>query len=139
MSTCIFCRAPTNREPVEHVAPEGLVGHQPFTARVDSTIVEPHKFLVLDHDEVCRRCNHKLGSLDQYLQEQLGFIKTYLNPVGTKSGKRATARRPGMFAETRDDGPHISFNMEDHPVVTAEGVSIPPAGSHEMSVRVKHF
>jgi len=44
-----------------------------------------------------------------------------------------------MFAQHRPDGPHVSLNMEDHPIVTGDGVRIPPAGSHEMAVRVKDF
>jgi len=135
----MFCRATTQREPVEHIVPEGLVGHQPFQVGFGSIIAEPRKYLLLDHDEVCRRCNHKLGRLDGYLQDQLGFLRTYWNPVGTKSGQPASARRPGMFAEHKADGPHVSLNMEDHPIVTPDGVRIPAAGSNEMAVRVKDF
>src|SRR2546425_7121024 len=139
MSRCIFCGNPTNREPIEHIVPEGLVGHQPFQVTFGSIIAEPRKYLVLDHDEVCRRCNHKLGRLDDYLQDQLGFLRTYWNSVGTKSGRPASAMRPGMFAVHKADGPHVSLNMEDHPIVTPEGVRIQPAGAEEMSVRVSDF
>jgi hypothetical protein len=139
MSTCIFCGAATHGEPNEHIVPEGLVGHQPFRVSFGSIIAEPRKYLVLDHDEVCRRCNHKLGKLDQYLQEQLGFLRTYWNPVGAKSGRAASAARRGMFAQHKSDGPHISLNMENHPVVTPDGVRIPPAGSDEMAIRVSDF
>ncbi len=135
----MFCRATTQREPVEHIVPEGLVGHQPFQVGFGSIIAEPRKYLLLDHDEVCRRCNHKLGRLDGYLQDQLGFLRTYWNPVGTKSGQPASAKRPGMFAEHKGDGPHVSLNMEDHPIVTPYGVRIPAAGSNEMAVRIKDF
>src|SRR5207249_10912353 len=99
MATCMFCRAVTHREPVEHIVPEGLVSHQPFQVNFGSIIAEPRKFLVLDQDEVCRRCNHKLGHLDGYLQDQLGFLRTYWNDVGTKSGRPVSASRPGMFAK----------------------------------------
>ena len=135
----MFCRAATHGEPVEHIAPEGLVGHQPFQVSFGSIIAEPRKYLVLDHDEVCRRCNHKLGRLDGYLQDQLGFLRTYWNPVGTKSGRPASASRPGMFAQHKADGPHVSLNMEDHPIVTPDGVRIPPAGTDQMAVHVKDF
>jgi len=139
MAACLFCRTTTHREPVEHIVPEGLVGHQPFQVSFGSIIAEPRKYLVLDHDEVCRRCNHKLGRLDEYLQEQLGFLRTYWNPVGTKSGRPASAARPGMFAQHRADGPHVSLNMEDHLIITTDGVRIPPAGTDDMAVRVKDF
>lgn len=135
----MFCRAATHREPVEHIVPEGLVGHQPFQVSFGSIIAEPRKYLVLNHDEVCHRCNHKLGRLDAYLQDQLGFLRTYWNPVGTKSGRPASALRPGMFAQHRADGPHVSLNMEQHSIVTPEGVRIPPAGRDEMSIRVTDF
>ena len=136
---CIFCGTKTHREPREHIVPEGLVGHQPFEIKFGSVIADPKRLLVLDHDEVCRHCNHRLGALDQYLQEQLGFLRTYWNPVGTKSGKAATAHRPGMYAENRSDGPHIALNMEDHAIVTPDGVRVGPAGSQELAVRVKDF
>jgi hypothetical protein len=139
MATCMFCRAATHGEPVEHIAPEGLVGHQPFQVGFGSIIAEPRKYLVLDHDEVCRRCNHKLGRLDGYLQDQLGFLRTYWNPVGTKSGRAASARRPGMFAQHGDDGPHLNLNMEEHEIVTPDGVRIPPARTDQMAVRVTEF
>jgi hypothetical protein len=29
---CIFCRGETKNEPLEHIALEGLFGHQPFTS-----------------------------------------------------------------------------------------------------------
>lgn len=137
--TCIFCRAATNREATEHIVPEGLVGHQPFEIKFGSVIADPKRLLLLDHDEVCRRCNHRLGTLDHYLQAQLGFLRTYWNPIGTKSGKVATAQRPGMYAERRSGGPHIALNLEDHAIVTADGVRIPPAGKEELAVRVKDF
>lgn len=136
---CIFCLSETYREPIEHIAPEGLVGHQPFQVTYGSIIAEPRKYLVLDNDEVCRRCNNKLGKLDENLQNQLGFLRTYWNPVGTKSGKATTAQRPGMFAERRSDGPHIHVNAENYDVRTLDGVHIQPAGTHEMAVRVKDF
>src|SRR2546427_10844834 len=115
--TCIFCGSATKREATEHIVPEGLVGHQPFEIKLGSVIADPKRLLLLDHDEVCRRCNHRLGKLDQYLQEQLGFLRTYWNPIGTKSGKTATAHRPGMYAERRTDGPHIALNMAGHVIV----------------------
>ncbi len=139
MSRCIFCEKPTNREPVEHIVPEGLVGHQPFQVSFGSIIAEPRKYLVLDHDEVCRRCNHKLGGPDDYLQDQLGFLRTYFNPVGTKSGQPVSAVRKGMFAVRKADGPHVSLNMEKQPVVTPDGVRINPGGTDEMAVRVSGF
>src|SRR6266496_1673102 len=139
MSLCIFCGTPTHREPVEHIVPEGLVGEQPFQVNYGSIIAEPRKLLVLDHDEVCRRCNHRLGGLDQYLQNQLGFLRTYFNPVGTKSGRPASASRKGMFAQRKADGPYLSLNMEQHSVVTADGVRIAPASGDEMAVRVTDF
>ena len=135
----MFCRAATQREPIEHIVPEGLVGHQPFQVSFGSIIAEPRKYLVLDHNEVCRRCNHKLGRLDDHLQDQFGFLRTYWNHVGTKSGRAASALRPGMFVQHRADGPHVSLNMEDHPIITPEGVRIPPAGTDQMAVRVEDF
>ena len=119
--------------------PEGLVGEQPFQVSFGSIIAEPRKLLVLDHDEVCRRCNHKLGGLDDYLQDQLGFLRTYFNPVGTKSGRPASAARKGMFAQRKAGGPHVSLNAEPHTVVTADGVRIAPPGDDPMAVRVTDF
>src|SRR6266516_4108740 len=139
MSRCIFCGTPTDREPIEHIVPEGLVGEQPFQVSFGSIIAEPRKLLVLDHDEICRRCNHKLGGLDDYLQDQLGFLRTYFNPVGTKSGRPASAARKGMFAQRKADGPHVSLNAEPHAVVTAEGVRIAPPSDDPMAVRVTDF
>lgn len=119
--------------------PQGLVGHQPFQVSFGSIIADPRKYLVLDHDEVCRRCNHKLGGLDDYLQDQLGFLRTYFNPVGTKSGQPVSAARKGMFAVRKADGPHVSLNMENVAVVTPDGARIGPAGTDEMAVRVIDF
>lgn len=136
---CIFCGNTTHREPPEHIVPEGLVGHQPFEITSDSVTVEPRRPLLLDNDEVCRCCNNSLGKLDQYLQEQLGFLRTYWNPIGTKSGKPATAHRPGMYAVRRSDGPHIALNMEDHVILTPDGVRVGPATTQELAVRVKDF
>jgi len=136
---CIFCGTKTHKEPREHIVPEGLIGHQPFEIKFGSIIADPKRLLILDHDEVCRRCNNRLGALDGYLQQQLGFLRAYWNPVGTKKGKPATAQRPGMYAERRKDGPHVALNMEAHAVVTAEGVRIAPAGSEQLAVRVKDF
>ncbi len=134
---CIFCFTETHREPLEHIAPEGLVGHQPFKVTSGSTLTE--RYLVLDRDEVCRQCNHKNGALDKYLQDQFGLLRTYWNPIGTKTGKAVTAIRPGMFAEHRSDGPHLHINAEKHSVSTPDGVMIQPAGTREMAVRLKGF
>jgi len=136
---CIFCGTKTYREPREHIIPEGLVGHQPFEIKFGSIIADPKRLLLLDHDEVCRRCNNRLGALDSYLMQQVGFLRTYWNPIGTKKGKRATAQRAGMYAEVRADGPHVALNMETHAIVTPEGVRIAPAGSDQLAVRVKDF
>ena len=136
---CIFCGTKTYREPREHIISEGLVGHQPFEIKFGSIIADPKRLLLLDHDEVCRRCNNRLGALDSYLMQQVGFLRTYWNPIGTKKGKRATAQRAGMYAEVRADGPHVALNMETHPIVTPEGVRIAPAGSDQLAVRVKDF
>ena len=136
---CIFCLNATRNEPVEHIVPEGLVGHQPFEVRSGAVIAERGRYLILDGDEVCRRCNHRLGRLDAYLQKQLGFLRTFWNPVGTKSGKPATAARHGMYAERRPDGPHVTLNMEKHPVITPDGIKVPPASSQELAVHVSDF
>ncbi len=136
---CIFCGTATSQEPREHIVPEGLVGHQPFEIKFGSIVAAPKRLLLLDHDEVCRRCNNRLGMLDQYLLQQLGFLRTYWNPIGTKSGKAATAQRRGMYAVARSEGPHIVLNMESHAIVTPEGVRINPADKDELAVRVKDF
>jgi len=69
----MLCRATTQREPVEHIVPEGLVGHQPFQVSFGSIIAEPRKYLVLDHDEVCRRCPTNLADLTTISRINSGF------------------------------------------------------------------
>src|SRR5918998_1166727 len=102
---CIFCLIETGHEPVEHIFPEGLVGHQPFEVKYGSIIADPRTYLLLKNGEVCTSCNTILGRLDEYLQKQFGFLRTCWNPVGTKSGNHASAQRHGMHAERRKDGP----------------------------------
>ena len=136
---CIFCLIDTGLEPVEHIVSEGLVGHQPFEVKIGSIIAEPRRYLLLEKGEVCACCNNKLGRLDAYLQAQLGFLRTYYNPVGTKSGKAASAHRPGMYSQHRADGPHIFLNTGDRPITAPDGTRIAPAGSDQLAVRVKDF
>jgi hypothetical protein len=133
---CIFCLSATGREPVEHIFPEGLVGHRSLQVAPGS---DSPKYLILEGGEVCRKCNHKLGGLDEYLQEQFGFLRAYWNSVGTKKGNPASAFRPGMYAVHTPNGPDLHINGEDHQVSTPDGVRIPPAASREDAVRVTSF
>jgi hypothetical protein len=136
---CIFCRTKTDNEPREHIIPEGLVGHQSFEIKLGSEIVEPSRFLIFDKGEVCNRCNNRLSKLDHYLQQQVGFLKTYWNPIGTKSGKPATSIRPGMFAIRKQEGPNITLNMEKYSIHNNDGFKVQPRGNSDLGVTVSNF
>src|SRR5438128_2255012 len=116
--TCIWCLTSTTAaEPWEHILPEGLVGHMLFHLQsADGSIAGPDVELCLKSGEVCGRCNHKNGRLDEYLIEQLGLLRVYWNAMGTKHGRPATAGRPGMFAERREDGLHVTLNGQGHTI-----------------------
>lgn len=132
---CIFCMNPTANEPVEHIAPEGLIGHQQFQV---SSQLDREVYLVLDKDQVCGRCNRgPLKDLDEYLQKQFGLLKVLWNSEGTKSGKPAKAERPGLFAVRRPDGPYVGINAETKKVMTDDGVIIQPTRSHPQAVRLE--
>jgi hypothetical protein len=135
---CIWCVKPTTRaEPREHILGEGLVGDRPFHLEtLDGGATGPDLELCLKHGEVCGRCNHKNGRLDECLIDQFGLLRVYWNPVGTKRGRPATAARPGMYAERRDDGPHITLNGEGYTIRNPHGISVGPAQSKEDAVRI---
>ena len=109
---CIWCLSPTSAaEPEEHIVPEGLVGGRPLPLRIYGANPSVRDVrLVLDRGEVCGGCNARNGKLDDAVQGYFGFLKPALNRVGTKSGKPATAARPGMYAERRKDGVHVIIN-----------------------------
>jgi hypothetical protein len=136
-TNCIFCRSATHREPIEHIVAEGLVGDQEFKVTRDSVVLAGHTRLTLEKDEVCGRCNGRVGELDRYLIEQYGFMRTVWNRIGTKSGRPATAARPGMHAVHRIGGPEIVLNSGRRPIITAEGFTVPPAGTHPLAVRLQ--
>lgn len=138
---CIFCLQLSGpSEPVEHIVPEGLIGEQDFCERIGNIIVSRRQRLVLDNGEVCGSCNRRLGQqLDSHLITQFGLFRTFWNPVGTKSAKPATAARPGMYAERRRSGPHIMLNAESHPIITPEGLTVPPAGGQPMAIHCTDF
>jgi hypothetical protein len=135
---CIFCRAVTKDEPIEHIAPEGLVG-EPFFDVTYFSITAPSRKLLLDSDEVCRPCNRCLGKLDSYLIDQCGFLRALWNQTGTKSGKPATAQRPGMFAYRGQNGPEVVLNSTSRPVITPGGHKAMPSKSHPLAVSVTGF
>jgi hypothetical protein len=85
------------------------VGDRPFEIKFTSGHVVSAE-LVLRNGEVCGGCNERNGRHDEYLQKQMGFMRVYWNPVGTKSGRAATAQTPGMYAERREGGIHITLN-----------------------------
>lgn len=139
MSACIFCLEPTSDEPVEHILPESLVGHRKFTARIEGPVhAKVEDFLVLDGDEVCGSCNtERLSRLDEYLQEQLGFLKVVWNDIGTKRGKPPKVERPGLFAKREDGRPRIVLNDEDVPITTDDGVVVRPSDDTPRSVDMR--
>ncbi len=109
MSQCIVCLETTCDEPVEHIVPESLLGDITFDTTSPQGLIIPERRLVLENDEVCRRCNAKvLSPLDQYFQAQLGFLKVFWNAKGTKKGEPATMRRPGASAVRTPYGAHIT-------------------------------
>lgn len=137
ITTCIFCGSLTGREPVEHIVPEGLVGDQRFEVTQGSIVTPVPQRLILENDEICGRCNQRLGKLDSYLIDQCGFMRTLWNRAGTKSGRPATAVRHGMYAWRGHDGPQLFLNSWRRPVLTREGVKVQPAGTSELAVRVE--
>jgi hypothetical protein len=118
--------------------PEGLVGEPCFDVTYRS-IAAPSRKLILDNDEVCRRCNRCLGKLDSYLIHQCGFLRTLWNRTGTKSGKSATAERPGMFAYRGPHGPQLVLNSTRRPVIAPGGHTATPSSSHPLAVNVTDF
>ena len=138
---CIFCLELSGpNEPVEHIVPEGLIGEQVFYQKVGDIVIPSNQRLVLENGEVCGSCNRRFGQqLDSHLIAQFGLFRTFWNPVGTKSGKPATAARPGMYAERRRSGPHIMLNAEIHPIITPEGLTVPPARGQPMAVHCSDF
>jgi hypothetical protein len=135
---CIWDRkATTGQEPREHILGEGLVGEQTFYAHTPyGARIGPGTDLCLRAGEVCGDCNHRNGRLDQFLVDQFGLFRVYLNPVGTKKGRPATAVRPGMFAERRGDEMHVTFNGEKYPVRNVHGVTVGPTKGKEHAVRI---
>jgi len=127
VTNCILCRAPTSGEPEEHIAPEGLIGDLEF---VSSDPARPAaERLVLSEDEVCKKCNTKhTARLDEHLQKQLAFIKPFLNRLGTKRGRPATATLPGFYARGRSNGPQLVFNAADIAINQGENVIRPSKG-----------
>jgi hypothetical protein len=139
VTNCIFCQSPTKNEPKEHIVPEGLVGDQSFEVTCGSIVTPAPRKLVLENDEVCGRCNARLGKLDSYLIIQCGFLRALWNRVGTKSGRFATAARPGMYARRTPSGPELFLNPGNRPVMMADGVRVMPASAHELAVRVERL
>lgn len=139
MSTCIFCLEPTSEEPVEHILPESLVGHRKFKAQIEGPLhAEIDDYLVLDADEVCSSCNtERLNRLDEYLQEQLGFLKVVWNDIGTKRGKPAKVERPGLFARREEGQPRVILNDEDEAITTDDGIVVRPADDSPRTVEMK--
>jgi hypothetical protein len=135
MSRCIFCSKHTSGEPEEHIVPESLLGDITFDSSSRSGIVVPARRLVLSSDEVCQACNSKaLSPLDQYLQDQLGFLKVIWNVKGTKKGAPAAMRRPGANAVRTPEGIHLDLNTESHAVVGKDGAVVKPADNRGSSV-----
>jgi hypothetical protein len=138
MKCRIFCKNPTDAEPIEHIVAEGLIGHQQFQVAGYGLQPERELYLVLEEDQVCGACNRgPLAALDEYLQKQFGFLKVLWNPKGTKSGKPAKAERPGLYAIHRPDGPLIAINAEAKKVFAGDGVVIQPSKGHPESVRLE--
>jgi hypothetical protein len=136
---CIFCRGATKNEPVEHIALEGLFGHQPFTSSTGIIQSENKNFLVLDKDQTCGGCNGIFKKPDEYLQEQLGLLKVLWNEKGTKHGKPAKVERPGFYAVRRPDGPYIALNTSTKKIFTEDGIAVHPAKNHPRAIRLKRF
>jgi len=136
---CIWCTQPTSPfEPEEHIVGEGLVGEQLFQVQhADGGVRE--LALVLRDGQVCGACNHCNGRLDEYLQKQFGFLNVYWNPIGTKSGKPASAQMPGMYAQRRDGGIHVSVSNSDQPIVNLQGKRIGPPRQKPNAVQVESF
>lgn len=134
---CIFCGSATASEPPEHIIPEGLIGERPFHIALDEIKSVAPSLLILDHSEVCGKCNNALGQLDKHLQDQFGFLRTVWNTRGTKSGKAATSRRPGMFARREKDGSHLILNLGPKPITAPDGSTITPYNERKAGVKVK--
>jgi hypothetical protein len=141
LERCIYCLDSSGpAEPLEHIVPEGLIGDQRFYQKIGDIVIPSQQCLVLDNGEVCGSCNMRLGrDLDSHVIKQFGFLRVFWNPLGTKSGKPATAARPGMYARRRSSGPHIALNATRRAVVTPEGVTVPPPGAHQMAVNSSDF
>lgn len=61
MTHCLFCKRKTKIEPDEHVALEGLWGHQRFAVQDGADQTEREVYLVLDKGQVCGPCNGDLN------------------------------------------------------------------------------
>jgi len=138
LTYCIFCGSITKNEPKEHIVPEGLIGESFFEVKYHS-IVAPCRKLMLKNDEVCRRCNSTLSTLDSYLIGQCGFLRTLWNRTGTKSGRSATSSRPGMHARRGPNGPELFLNTSRRSATMSDGLKIMPTGPQELAVRVEKF
>ena len=63
MSRCILCGTPTNREPVEHVAAEGLVGRRrTLSARGMGAVIRMTRAIVIDHCSIPGRRHKKYST-----------------------------------------------------------------------------
>jgi hypothetical protein len=137
MTRCVFCRAETNGEPREHIIPEGLIGEPLMHVSGPVREVIADRQLILDQDEVCRRCNRDVAVLDKRLQDELGLMKVMLNRSVTKRGRLPRYERPGILAEREaGGGSRIILNSKNKPIQTADGLEVQPAKNGVPSARL---
>lgn len=101
---------------VEHVIPESLGCPDGF---------------VLSNGEVCRKCNNKLGNVDQALLHEFEPM-TFWNEIPRKKGKPPKVDSfPGLRAELVNGEKTFYLNMEKYPVNPHEGLTVPPRKANE--------
>lgn len=118
---CIWCGVLADgREPCEHIVPEAI-------GCPDG--------LVLDHGEVCARCNHGLAHLDQALAQDLELY-AFMAGVPRKGGKPPSITSHGnVRAELVDGKQEWHFNMGTTPVVGPKGSTLPGFRGRERDLR----
>jgi len=118
MSICIWCKKIINNPTREHIIPEALGN--------------PVDFML----ELCRPCNNNLGHLDQAVIDQFD-IPIFNAGVKRKKGKSPIiSNRGNVVGRITSTGPEIHVNMENHNVISPDGIKIAPFRGTNRNIKI---
>lgn len=123
MNTCIWCLNESIGNHVEHIVPEALGCPKNF---------------FLTNKEICEGCNNGLGHIDQAVIDDFDLC-AFMAGIPRKRGRPPIISSRGNVRGTvGNNGPVISFNMENHAVVDHTGSELPGFRKRERDINA-HF